>query len=379
VGYNSNDIKLIKSAIKSLISVVMEWNLLEDNKFLNIEDCPEDEITWNASSLLAGASIRKGVIRYSYSPQMKSVLSSLAIYGRINLFVQSKFNSTYSLVLYENCVRFKNIKQTSWFPLELFRALMGVPKEKYSSFKEFNRNVINVAVKEINQKADIFITPQFKKTGRHISAVQFVLGDNPNYLPTFKKPQRLEQAKILPQQQSGLLELLTSEFKLSERQAKLILANYQYAFIVEKMTLVNAKKNIAHKGAYLLSALKEDYKKQEIKNPMPAPVAKVNEDSCLREAKAASEIISLKHKYLSYKAKVYTDFVKQHSEAIQQAIHEKFEQCLKAKSEVMRLYKKSGLASPFVMTDFIALIDKEFSHVIGEHLSFDDYISSEEC
>ena len=58
VGYNSNDSKLIKESIKSLISVVMEWNLLEDNKFLNEADYPEDVITWNASSL-AGASIRK--------------------------------------------------------------------------------------------------------------------------------------------------------------------------------------------------------------------------------------------------------------------------------------------------------------------------------
>ena len=33
VGYNSNDSKLIKESIKSLISVVMEWNLLEDSKF----------------------------------------------------------------------------------------------------------------------------------------------------------------------------------------------------------------------------------------------------------------------------------------------------------------------------------------------------------
>ena len=86
---------------------------------------------------------------------MKSVLSSLDIYGRINLFVQSKFNSTYSLVLYENCIRFKNIQQTSWFPLSLFRSLMGVADDKYRLFKDFKRNVINVAVKEINQKSDI--------------------------------------------------------------------------------------------------------------------------------------------------------------------------------------------------------------------------------
>src|SRR5690242_3823941 len=72
VCYNSNDSKLIKESIKSLISVVMEWNLLEDSKFLKEDDYPEDAITWSASSLLAGATIRKGVIGYSYSPQMKS-------------------------------------------------------------------------------------------------------------------------------------------------------------------------------------------------------------------------------------------------------------------------------------------------------------------
>src|SRR3990167_7470042 len=73
VGYNSNDTKLIKDSIKSLISTVMEWNLLEDSKFLNEDDYPEDAITWNASSLLAGASIHRGTVKYSYSPQIKSV------------------------------------------------------------------------------------------------------------------------------------------------------------------------------------------------------------------------------------------------------------------------------------------------------------------
>src|ERR1700733_6048513 len=54
VGYNSNDIKLIKKALKGLISVVMEWNLLDDNKFINEANLPNESISWHASSLLAG-------------------------------------------------------------------------------------------------------------------------------------------------------------------------------------------------------------------------------------------------------------------------------------------------------------------------------------
>lgn len=371
VGYNSNDIKLIKASIKSLISVVMEWNLLEDSKFLNEKDYPEEAITWNASSLLAGASIKKGTISYSYSPQMKSVLSSLDIYGRINLFVQAKFNSMYSLVLYENCVRFKNIKQTSWFTIDLFRSLMGVSAEKYKSFKEFKRNVINIAVKEINQKSDIYIDAQYKKSGRNIVAIQFILSENENYNPTFKKITKLNVLPSSLPQQSILLELLMSDFNLSHKQSHELLIKYDYDYLKEKMALVKTKKNVEHIGAYLISALKKDYKKKIV---AIIPV----ENSYQREAKKASEIQSLKNKYLHYKVKIYNQFMEQQTKKKQKLITEKFELYLKPKTETFRFYKKKGFISPFVMTEFMVFIENHFPDIIGPYLTFDDYITGEE-
>src|SRR6516162_6045569 len=44
IGYNSNDSKKIKESVKTLISTVMEWNLLEDSKFLNEKAYPDDAI-----------------------------------------------------------------------------------------------------------------------------------------------------------------------------------------------------------------------------------------------------------------------------------------------------------------------------------------------
>lgn len=372
VGYNSHDSQLIKASIKTLISVVMEWNLLEDNKFLNADEVPEDAITWNASSLLAGASIKKGVIHYSYSPQIKSVISSLEIYGRINLFVQAKFNSSYSLVLYENCARFKSIKQTSWFSLELFRSLMGVSETKYRSFKEFNRNVIQVSVKEINEKADICIEPQFKKSGRQIVAIKFVISENKNYQPSFRKASRLPIVESIPKQQALLKDRMITEFDLSELQAREIIVKYPADYIVEKMQLVKTKRNVDHSGAYFIAALNKDFKIKKAKE------IKIMENSYLREAKAASEIGPLKNKYMSYKLKIYTQFIQQQAETIQQIIKDKFESFIKPKKEIVRFYKKSGLASPFVMTDFLRFIDLFFPEIIGNYLSFDDYITSDE-
>lgn len=376
VGYNSNDSKLIKDAIRGLISVIMEWNLLEDSKFLNEEDYPEEAITWNASSLLAGASIKNGVIQYSYSPQMKSVLSSLDIYGRINLFVQAKFNSSYSLVLYENCIRFKNIKQTSCMSIELFRSLMGVPEGKYPSFKEFKRNVINVAVNEVNQKADIYIEPQFKKSGRTITAIQFILSDNENYQPSFKRVARVTSNESSHQQQSSLTEALVSDFGLSEKQVSDVISEYDAQYILEKIKLVKSKKKVNHPGAYILSALKMDYKAGDAKHQKAQ--LKVVENTYQREAKAASEIAPLRNKYMLYKLKVYTDFIQQQAVSIQTTIRQKFEQFLRPNVEVFRFYKKSGFSSPFVMADFMAFIDEQFPDIIGDHLCFDDYITSEE-
>lgn len=372
VGYNSNDIQLIKNSVKRLISVVMEWNLLEDNKFLNQDDYPDSMITWNASSLLAGASIRGGIIQYSYSPQMKSVLSSLDIYGRINLFVQAKFNSTYSLVLYENCVRFKNIKQTAWFPLSLFRSLMGVTEEKYPSFKEFKRNVINVAVQEINQKADIVIEPQYQKNGRTISAIQFLLRENANYQPAFKKLTSRNASDDKWNHSLNLINLLMAEFNLSEKQSHEICKNYEKEYICEKVNLVKEKRNIDHKGAYLMAALKYNYTNKV----SPPKIAQIPHYQ--REAKEASQISSLKNKYMSYKLNQYLSFIQDQAKAQQELIMQLFEESLITKVEILKFYKKKGMSSPFVMSEFLFFIEEKFPQLIGEIFSFDDYITSEE-
>lgn len=371
VGYNSNDSKLIKESVKTLISTIMEWNLLDDKK-INSAD-PEDAITWNASALLAGASIRAGVIQYSYSPQMRSVLSSLDIYGRINLFVQAKFNSTYSLVLYENCVRYKSIFKTAWFSVDLFRSLMGVPEGKYASFKELKRNVINVAIKEINQKSDIQVEAQFRRSSRTITAIQFLVNENENYSPSFKRIVATPATENRPEVSASLAEVLVNEFMLSKKQALDVVSSYTGEYVAEKIKFVQQKKKVAHPGAYLLSALKEDYKA----SPAKPTTEKSAENTYLRETKKASEIMPLKNKYMSYRLQTYMAYIQEQAEAIQSMIKEKFEQFISPNAETVKFYKKSGYKSPFVMSEFIKFVDQYYPDVSRECMSFDDYITSD--
>jgi len=247
---------------------------------------------------------------------------------------------------------------------------MGVSGEKYLTFKEFKRNVINIAVKEINEKADLFLEPQFKKEGRQIVAVKFILSENKNYQPTFRKIRREQQSVIALPKNASLKEILLTDLHLSELQVSSIIKKYPSEYILEKIQVVKNQSNVTHTGAYFISALNKNFKIKKT-NTLP-------DNASLREAKAAFEIQPLKNKYLAYKIKAYQGFIQKQADSLQAVIKQKFEFFLQKKKEIFRAYKKTGLASPFVMSDFFAFIDKYFPHILGEYLSFDDYLTSDE-
>jgi hypothetical protein len=102
IDYDSHDHKTIKRALVNLLSTVLEWNLVDGERL-------DTEGIWNASSIIADASIKGALCTYSYSNKMRSLLYKPLMYGRLDMQVQSKFQSGYGLALYENCNRFQEI------------------------------------------------------------------------------------------------------------------------------------------------------------------------------------------------------------------------------------------------------------------------------
>lgn len=166
IGYNSNELNAIKKALVSLISTVVEWNLIDKERADNTG-------VWNASAIIADASIDGAVCTYSYSNKMRQLLFHPEMYGRLNMQVQARFKSSYGLVLYENCARYQNIQETPWFDMEIFRKLMGVSEDKYLAFKDFRKRVIDPAVKEVNKHSSMDISYLLKKIGRTPVAIKF--------------------------------------------------------------------------------------------------------------------------------------------------------------------------------------------------------------
>jgi len=173
LGYNSNDRKPIKQALKALASINAEWDILAKDG---------SELEWGVASLLSHAVLSRGRCRYGYSPALAEKLYNPTIYASINMRIQRQFRSGHALALYENCLRFKRVGSTGWLPLQLFRRLLGVGEsDYYKSFKHLNAKIIKPVVREINKHSDIEIEPEFKKSGRSIAEIRFLIRPNPQH------------------------------------------------------------------------------------------------------------------------------------------------------------------------------------------------------
>ncbi len=247
IGYNSNELNAIKKALVSLISTVVEWNLIDKDRLDNAG-------TWNASAIIADASISGSICTYSYSQKMRQLLFRPEMYGRLNMQVQAQFNSSYGLVLYENCVRYQNIHETPWFDITLFRKLMGVDEGKYPVFKDFRKRVIDIAIKEVNQHSGLYVGYILKKLGRTPVAIKFSI-------------EPVLDQKICSSQAEKILH---QDFAFSKQQAASAVATFGEGYIEEKITVVKnstsyKKKSIQHLAGYMQSALVKDY--QESSKP----------------------------------------------------------------------------------------------------------------
>lgn len=87
--------------------------------------------------------------------------------------------SAYSVRLYELLVQWKTAKKTPVFELQQFREQLGVENNEYQRMYDFKNRVLDVAVKEINEKTDIQTSYDQVKRGRKIIGFKFVVKEKP--------------------------------------------------------------------------------------------------------------------------------------------------------------------------------------------------------
>lgn len=359
IGYDSNDHKILKKSLMSLMSTVMEWNILD-------KDVTEKTV-WVASTMLADAKIDGPICTYSYSKRMSELCYHPEFYARLNLKELAEFKSTYGIALYENCVRYQNIPQTPWFDLDLFRKLMGVGNGKYKTFRDLNKRVISQAVKEVNTYSSIAVRPAYEKTGRVVSKIKFLIGRH-------GVEKQLEANFELNNTQHTLLNKLKSQYGFSEPDARHILNEYNESYLLEKMSIIESSASyitgkIENLTKYLEKALKENFQAPKSSKSVANQLSESSKKNKLKQ----KLIEKRKEEYAVYQRKIILDTYHQIPEKEKKEINNQFENAIKETAYYRAYITRGGIQDPLVCDRFIEFVKLNRKDILNSMMSFVEY------
>lgn len=116
----------------------------------------------------------RGTVILYMSNEVISMISRLeANFTQYLLEQVSDFKSKYSIRLYELLIKYRDIGVSKKFDIAELRSKLGLENTEYSTMSNFKSRVLDVAIKEISDKADIQIKYDQFKEGRKLSHILF--------------------------------------------------------------------------------------------------------------------------------------------------------------------------------------------------------------
>jgi len=247
VDLNSNNTEYVKETINSLISTVVNWDYLTQDK----------RSIWKASGLLAGAELERSVLRYTFSEQIRGELLNPEIYAMIDMRITRQFRKAHSLALWENVVRYEAVGMTARFPLATLRDLIlgqDTSAQSYKLYKQFKSRVLVPCIKEVNEISDHIFELIEHKVGRSVVAIQFRVARKPETDPS--QDLRANDSLLIGEM---------SKFSIPVSEAKRLLKQYgeekiraAVAYTAARLAQKNAAP-LANAAAYFRKALMQGY------------------------------------------------------------------------------------------------------------------------
>ena len=280
LGFGDGNQEYLKEMLRSLRSCEVEWNLLnKDNKQ-----------EWGVAGLLAEVRLADGICFYQFPHTLRLKLHNPRVYAKLNLRLQNQFKSRYALVLWEVCFDYYDTErdqgETAFIPLKIFRELMGLEADDYTTFKSLNQWVIKPAIKEINALTSYHVEVEQKRLGRRIAELKF----------------RIAKVKQLPVQESLFpdienlppvaVELVQAEI---DRKVALEIAEQSWDFVnpekfpelgtypnfmtyvAEKIEISRHAAEVKNRGGFIVEAIRENYQNSEVQKARQLRAEKARE------------------------------------------------------------------------------------------------------
>ncbi len=325
-GFDSRNTAFLKSSLRDIVNTTCEFNLLRNGSEI-----------WQASALLAEATIVNGEITYSFPPRLRKMLHDPKVFSIVNLQIQKLFSSGYAFSLYENCHRFKNVGSTGFWDLDVFKKMMGIdPKEDtvYKEFKYLNNQIIKPAMKEVNKVTDIHLEIELKKKGKSVVEIRFDVTHHEN-----------KDFNSDDQQKVTLLSRMIN-LGISEKTARSYITKHPLDFIEGNLAEVEYRiktqpGKIKNYPAFFKKALEEDFRKVTPPIDKKAEELKKHIEEQARAAHEEEIELTRQSKQRRADARQYFDGI---DKKAQVAVEKKFASFIeKTNAFAFKSYAKSGL------------------------------------
>ena len=355
IGYNSHDYLKLKKALLGLMKIVIEWDVINDTS---------SSPNWRASSILSAAKLEGGICTYEYSTLMRELLYCPEVYGRLDMSIIARFKSNYALALYENTMRYENLPQTPFFPIEVFRKLMGVFDDKYPRFNDFNKRVLSIAVNEVKSLSHMNIEPEIKRKNQNVIAIRFKINAKKKepFIPNFENKEETLQ----------LHKILSDEFNLSNDLIADLISERGAAYIFEKINYVKSMRTFQNKeidaiGGYLITAIKNDYKCN--KNPKVTTIKPPTIEKAKETKKDNAKLDFIKYVNLTIDNYLFTL-----SEGQMNDLITNFSDGLKNSDKLLeKWFNQRGLDHPAVRHSFNKFIYEKPNLSLPSMLTFEEF------
>ena len=203
VDFNSNAREIVKQHLRAMVSTTVEWQS---------PTAGEGE-AWNVAGLLAHAKVYKqsgeNWVEWSFAPNIKHELLEPQRFARLRLDVISQLRRHSGVVLYEICARYRDVGLTARQPWPWWRpVLTGSPDTEDSvkqEYRFFKRDVLKLAIAEINAVTDLTVELIEHKAGRFISDIQFkVAKKQQESLPLRHPPVPVDMSQVVRATAAGI-------------------------------------------------------------------------------------------------------------------------------------------------------------------------------
>ncbi|MBY7013049.1 RepB family plasmid replication initiator protein, partial [Clostridium botulinum] len=168
-----------------------------------------------------------------------------------------QFKSTYSFRMYELLKQYEKIGYRI-ITINEIRSMLDIKKNKYPKYANLKQKVIKVSINEINTNTDLFIDYEEVKESRKITSIKFYIKSK------VQDKVRNEIVVSLEDKESDYINEVKSilDEEITNLQAKQIYdsAKGNIDLIKEKYSIAKESNNIKSIVAFMVSALREDYK-----------------------------------------------------------------------------------------------------------------------